>query len=133
MPATDPLPAPRASTANPPLKPYANSPKAASPSLESQSPCQGREQLHIYRAQNMDDLFNNLHSVASKTFTVNDIESYAQKRLKTIFRYVSKPLPLLNNRDSKIFSLFCLSNTPSDKARGLIIKGVNSVMKKYAG
>lgn len=87
----------------------------------------------FYHAQSKGDLFAEVYSVANKTFTVNDIETYAQKQLETIFRYLSQPLPLMNNRDSKIFSLFCLSNTPSEKARGLIVKGVNSVLKKFAG
>ena len=65
--------------------------------------------------------------------TVDQIERYAQDRLKTIFRYVSDPLPLLNDRDSKIFSLFCLSNSSSPKALGLIRNGVTSVLKKFAG
>jgi three-Cys-motif partner protein len=70
---------------------------------------------------------------ASKTFTVHQIEQYAQNQLNTIFRFVSNPLPLLNDRDSKIFSLFCLSNSSSSAAIGLIKKGVNSILKKYGG
>jgi three-Cys-motif partner protein len=85
----------------------------------------------IYEQHTSSTLFDEIHTVSNKRYTVNDIEAYAQKRLNSIFRYVSKPLPLFNNRDSKIFSLFCLTNTPSDKALGLIIKGVNSVMKKF--
>ena len=85
----------------------------------------------IYEQHSSSTLFDEVHTVSNKTFTVNDIEGYAHKRLRTIFRYVSKPLPLFNNRESKIFSLFCLTNTPSDKALGLITKGVNSVLKKF--
>lgn len=85
----------------------------------------------IYEQRTSTTLFDEIHTVSNKMYTVNDIEAYAKKRLKSIFRYVSNPLPLFNNRDSKIFSLFCLTNTPSDKALGLIMKGVNSVMKKF--
>lgn len=86
----------------------------------------------IYKQQSNRNLFDEVITVADKTFTINDIESYAKARLETIFNYVSPPLPLLNYRESKIFSLFCLTNTPSMKARGLIMSGVNSVIKKFS-
>lgn len=85
----------------------------------------------IYKVQRNYNLFDDYHVGPQRSFSVDDIEEYAQRRLKDIFRYVSKPLPLLNNRDAKIFSLFCLTNTPSDKALGLIAKGVAAVLKKY--
>ena len=78
-------------------------------------------------------LFDQPVATGSKGFTVDQIECYAQDRLKTIFLYVSDPLPLLNDRASKIFSLFCMSNSASEKAIALIKKGVTSVIKKYAG
>jgi three-Cys-motif partner protein len=78
-------------------------------------------------------LFDNVVATASKTFTVDQIERDARDRLLTIFGYVSDPLPLLNDRDSKIFSLFCLSNSSSLKAFALIKKGVISVQKKFGG
>ena len=78
-------------------------------------------------------LFGGSGITASKTFTVHQIEQYAKNQLNTIFRFVSNPLPLLNDRDSKIFSLFCLSNSSSPAALGLIKKGVNSILKKYGG
>lgn len=78
-------------------------------------------------------LFDQPVATGSKGFTVDQIECYAQDRLKTIFSYVSDPLPLLNDRTSKIFSLFCMSNSASVKAIALIKKGVTSVIKKYAG
>ena len=88
----------------------------------------------IYRAKAVrPELFDKVITTASKTFTVDQIERYAQTRLNTIFGYVSDPLPLLNDRDSKIFSLFCLSNSSSQKALGLIRNGVRSVLKKFAG
>jgi three-Cys-motif partner protein len=88
----------------------------------------------IYKVQTVSPgLFDEVGITASKTFTVHQIERYAQDRLKTIFGFVSSPLPLLNDRDSKIFSLFCLSNSSSAAALSLIKKGVNSVLKKYGG
>ena len=88
-------------------------------------------QTDIYIKEDALGLFSGLHEISSKKFTVQDIENYAQQRLKTIFGYVSDPLPLLNNRDTKIFSLFCLSNSPSNNAIGLIMRGVRSVLKNY--
>lgn len=86
----------------------------------------------IYKSTTTRGLFDDVITTGSKTFTVDDVEQYAQTRLKEIFGYVSDPLPLLNDRDSKIFSLFCLSNSSSAKALGLIRNGVKSVLKKYA-
>jgi three-Cys-motif partner protein len=88
----------------------------------------------IYTANTARGLFDQVVvTTASKTFTVNQIERYAQDRLKTIFGYVSDPLPLLNDRNAKIFSLFCLSNSSNPKALALIRKGVKDVLKKFAG
>jgi three-Cys-motif partner protein len=87
----------------------------------------------IYKVDTARGLFDEVVTTLTKTFTVDQIERYAQDRLKTIFGYVSEPLPLLNDRDSKIFSLFCLSNSSSPRALDLIRNGVNSVLKKFAG
>ena len=90
--------------------------------------------VDIYKDKNVQGgLFDEVVTTASKTFTVDQIERYARDRLMTIFGYVSDPLPLLNDRDSKIFSLFCLSNCSSRKALDLIKKGVRSVQKKFGG
>jgi len=87
----------------------------------------------IYKVETARGLFDEVVTTASKTFTADQIERYAQNCLTTIFAYVSDPLPLLNDRDSKIFSLFCLSNSSSSKALDLIRSGVKSVLKKFAG
>jgi three-Cys-motif partner protein len=86
----------------------------------------------MYRQEQEFGLFGGMEFVGNKQATIHHIEQYAQKRLKTIFRYVSKPLPLFKDRDAKIFSLFCLANPASERALGLITKGVNAVLKKYA-
>jgi len=85
----------------------------------------------IYEVDVQPGLFAEFVTVANKRFNIDQIELYAQRRLETIFAYVSEPLALLNERDSKIFSLFCLSNSSSDKALGLIKNGVKSTLKKY--
>jgi three-Cys-motif partner protein len=88
----------------------------------------------IYKSKTVHGgLFDEVFTTASKTFTVDQIEQYARDRLATIFGYVSDPLTLLNDRASKIFSLFLLSNSLSPQALALIKKGVKSVQKKFGG
>jgi three-Cys-motif partner protein len=87
----------------------------------------------IYKVKTVRGLFDEVVNTASKTFTVDQIERYAQNRLENVFRYVSDPLPLLNDRGSKIFSLFCLANSSNPKALVLIRRGVRSLLKKFAG
>jgi three-Cys-motif partner protein len=87
----------------------------------------------IYKIKTTRGLFDEVVTSASKTFTVDQVERYAQSRLRTIFGFVSDPLPLLNDRESKIFSLFCLSNSSSQKALNLIKNGVIWVLKNYSG
>ena len=86
----------------------------------------------IYKIEIARGLFD-VTPVANRHFSIDQIERYAQDRLQTIFRYVSPPLALLNDRDTKIFTLFCLSNSESEKAIFLIKKGVAAVLKKYGG
>lgn len=58
----------------------------------------------------------------------DEICAYARKRLKTLFCYVSEPLPLIA-RGRDLFELYCLSN--NGQAVHLITKGVEHVIKKY--
>ena len=85
----------------------------------------------LYAPSLNGDLFDMLATRADRDVGVPEIERYARKRLGTIFRYVSEPLPLLANSRGHLFSLFCLSNSDSDRAIGLIKKGVAGVMKNY--
>lgn len=66
-----------------------------------------------------------------RSVSVGQIEAYTKRRLETLFRYVSDPLPLLTDRGAQLFSLFCASSSNSDAARQLIQKGVSHVLKKY--
>lgn len=58
----------------------------------------------------------------------DEISAYARKRLRTVFRFVSDPLPLVV-RGRDFFELYCLSN--NGPAIPLIKKGVNHVIEKY--
>lgn len=74
-------------------------------------------------------LFGELEAGKQRIADGDEISAFARKRLKTLFTYVSEPLPLLvNNCD--FFELYCLSNNGS--AVALIQKGVNHVITKYA-
>lgn len=85
----------------------------------------------IYHVETTQDLFANITSTATKNFNRGQLERYTTVKLGSLFRYVSKPLPLLNDSGRQIFSLFCLSNSASDAAIGLIRKGVAWVLKKH--
>lgn len=86
----------------------------------------------IYKTETTQDLFAEEITTKTRTFDRGQIERYAQGRLRTIFREVSEPMPLLNDRSRQIFSLFCLSNSASDAAISLIRKGVAWVLKKHS-
>jgi three-Cys-motif partner protein len=86
----------------------------------------------IYQVESKRDLFSDIITTSTRKFDRTQIETYAQKRLNTIFRYVSEPLPLLNDMGRQLFSLFCLSNSASDPAIALIKKGVKWVLNKHA-
>jgi len=60
--------------------------------------------------------------------TPEEICAYARKRLKTLYCYVSEPLPLIV-RGRDFFELYCLSN--NGPAVSLIEKGVDHVRRKY--
>jgi three-Cys-motif partner protein len=85
----------------------------------------------LYNTQVITDLFAQTFSTSTRNVTQPQIEEYARKRLTTLFRYVSEPLPLIADGRGHLFSLFCLSNSQSDKAIELIEKGVKSTLKKF--
>lgn len=62
--------------------------------------------------------------------TRQDVSRFARQRLKTLFRYVSEPLPLTVVNIERYFELYCLSNSQSDAAIKLIRKGVNDIITK---
>lgn len=61
------------------------------------------------------------------------VERFASERLKTIFSFVSDPIPILTHRKLQQFSLFLLSGNPDERAIALIRRGVAAQVKKYAG
>lgn len=87
----------------------------------------------LYDTQVITDLFEQPITTSVRKVTLRQIEEYARKRIGTLFRYVSEPLPLLAEGRGQLFSLFCLSNSASDAAVDLIEKGVRATLKKYGG
>jgi three-Cys-motif partner protein len=85
----------------------------------------------LYNTNVERDMFEEVVSTGTRTVPKSQIETYAHKRLHTLFRYVSDPLQLFAEGRGQAFSLFCLSNSASDPAIGLIKKGVSWVLKKY--
>ncbi len=61
------------------------------------------------------------------------VERFAAERLRTIFSFVSAPIPILTRHKLRQFSLFLLSGNPNTKAIALIEKGVGAQIKKYGG
>ncbi|WP_294266440.1 three-Cys-motif partner protein TcmP [uncultured Sphingomonas sp.] len=88
-----------------------------------------REEL--YHTQVSRDLFDVLTERSGRQVNKRQIEQYAISRLRTIFKYVSDPLPLINEADRQLFSLLCLANPATDAAEKLIKRGVNWVFKQY--
>ena len=91
-----------------------------------------RTELYDVKTSDQGDLFGAAPaSIATRAANQPQIEIYAQTRLRTLFPYVSEPLPLLMPGRAQLFSLFCLSANASPVAQGLIDKGVRFVLKKY--
>ena len=61
------------------------------------------------------------------------VEQFAAERLRTIFSFVSEPIPILTRHKLRQFSLFLLSGNSNGKAITLIKKGVAAQIKKYGG
>ena len=69
----------------------------------------------------------------SRNANPDKVERFAAERLRTIFSFVSEPIPILARHKLKQFSLFLLSGNPNEKAIALIKKGVTAQIKKYSG
>lgn len=74
-----------------------------------------------------------LEQEASRNADAGKVERFAAERLRTIFSFVSDPIPILASRKLRQFSLFLLSGNPKERAIALIRKGVASQIKKYGG
>jgi len=88
-----------------------------------------RDELYTTHVER--DLFDAMTERTDRQVDKRQIEQYAINRLGSIFSYVSQPLPLVNDADRQLFSLLCLANPASERARQLIERGVNWVHRNY--
>ncbi|MCA1652970.1 MAG: three-Cys-motif partner protein TcmP [Sphingomicrobium sp.] len=88
----------------------------------------------FYReAQEARDLFDLGRSSRERVADPGKVESFARRRLQTIFTFVSDPIPLLARRGLHQFSLFLATGNESPQAIDLIKRGVAAQVKKYGG
>lgn len=87
--------------------------------------------VELYETHVERDLFEMQTTHSGRAVDKKQIEQYAINRLKTIFSYVSPPMPLVNNSERQLFSLLCLANPATEAAEKLINRGVNWVLKNY--
>jgi three-Cys-motif partner protein len=78
------------------------------------------------------DLFGGGNASINKVATPEQISHFMRERLRTLFCYVSEPLPLTVGAMDRYFELYCLSNSPSPQAIALIKRGVNDIIRKRA-
>ncbi len=69
----------------------------------------------------------------SRNADPDKVEKFAAERLRSIFSFVSQPIPILTRRKLRQFSLFLLSGNSNERAIALIKKGVSAQIKKYGG
>lgn len=87
----------------------------------------------LYRARRCEpDLFGYQRGGRERAMEAREVEAYFQTRLRTIFPFVSDPVPLVTTRRLQSFSLFCACANPSPVAQQLIRKGVDHVIRKYS-
>jgi three-Cys-motif partner protein len=72
-------------------------------------------------------------AIPSRVADPDKVERFAAERLRTIFSFVSEPIPILTRNKLRQFSLFLLSGNSNARAIALIEKGVVAQIKKYGG
>lgn len=69
----------------------------------------------------------------SRNADPNKVERFAAEQFRSIFSFVSQPIPILTRRKLRQFSLFLLSGNRNERAIALIKKGVSAQIRKYGG
>lgn len=78
------------------------------------------------------DLFDAVESSkGTRSVDRSKVGKFLEERLTTLYNYVSAPMPLSVGNQDDYFLLFCLSNSKSGPAIGMIKKGVEWVRKEY--
>lgn len=76
----------------------------------------------------IDDMFGGQEEDITARLNINELEIWITNRLKELFSYVAKPVPLNNNKTTLFLFYFAVSN-PTDKAHKLADRIVKSVLK----
>lgn len=76
----------------------------------------------------IDDMFGDQEEDITTRLNVDELEIWVTNRLKELFSYVAKPVPLRNNKATLFLFYFAVSN-PSDKARKLADRIIKSVLR----
>ncbi len=90
-----------------------------------------RSQFYVSRPI-QGDLYGAVEESDERIGNRADVSNFVRKRLRTLFTYVSEPLPLTVGSIDRYFELYCLSNSKSDAAISLIKKGVRDIITKRA-
>ena len=90
---------------------------------------------HFYKyTPKPSDLFDfAATSAPNRSADPDKVEKFAAERLRTIFSFVSEPIPILTRHKLRQFSLFLLSGNLNERAVSLIKKGVAAQIKKFGG
>lgn len=86
---------------------------------------------HRPKPTNLFDLAD--AATLSRVADPDKVERFAAERLRTIFSFVSEPIPILTRNKLRQFSLFLLSGNSNARAIALIKKAVAAQIKKYSG
>ncbi|MBZ3691019.1 three-Cys-motif partner protein TcmP [Phyllobacterium calauticae] len=82
-----------------------------------------------YEGRKGFDLLGEFDEAYQRTADVEAIETYVQKRLRTVFPAVLPPKRLFNDRGVPIFALFLAISNPEPKAIGLAKRIGNHILK----
>lgn len=89
------------------------------------------EEEFYHAVEESRDLFDLERAPRERVADPDKVESYARRRLQSIFTFVSEPIPLLARGGLRQFSLFLATGNNSPHAIDLIKRGVAAQVKKY--
>ena len=84
----------------------------------------------LYAPSQRLSLFN-LSTSDKRTVSLDEIETYFQKKLEALFSWVSEPLPLFLDGGQQVFSLFLCVANDSPAAIQLAKNGMRDLLKKH--
>jgi hypothetical protein len=84
-----------------------------------------RDEVEKYFYKKIDTLFPDITFVQKEEDAIEKSAKLYQKRLKDVFKYVSKPYELKNTTNSVMYHLYLATNNESG------VKIANDIVKKY--